>query len=83
MPADRCDLDHNIAFHKGGPTSVDNLAPLCRRHHNHKSTGHWQLNRTDDTIHWTSTHTGRQYTTTQTRYQPTPTRASTTLTAAD
>jgi len=30
MPADRCDLDHNLAFHKGGPTSICNLAPLCR-----------------------------------------------------
>jgi hypothetical protein len=68
MPANRCDLDHNQPFNNGGPTSADNLAPLCRRHHNHKTHGQWQLNRHDDTIVWTSRHTGRTYTTEPTRY---------------
>ena len=72
MPADRCDLDHNTPYANGGPTSVDNLAPLCRRHHNGKTRGHWNLNRNDDTITWTSNRTGRSYTTTPTRYEPTP-----------
>ena len=31
MPADRCDLDHNHLYHKGGATEVANLAPLCRK----------------------------------------------------
>ena len=73
MPADRCDLDHNHPYHQGGPTSVDNLAPLCRRHHNHKTHGHWDLRRNDDDIVWTSKRTGRSYTTTPTHYQPAPT----------
>jgi hypothetical protein len=73
MPAERCDLDHNQAFHKGGPTTVANLAPLCRRHHNGKSRGHWSLERDGDAIRWTSTHTAHSYTTTATHYQPTPT----------
>jgi hypothetical protein len=68
MPSDRCDLDHNQPFGKGGPTTADNLAPLCRRHHNHKTHGHWDLRRDDDRIEWTSTLTGRSYTTTPTRY---------------
>ena len=79
MPAERCDLDHNQPFHKGGPTAVTNLAPLCRRHHNGKSHGQWNLQRhADDTIRWTSNLTGRSYTTTPTRYEPTPTAATAT-----
>jgi Domain of unknown function (DUF222) len=31
MPANRCDLDHNQPFDNDGPTSPDNLAPLCRK----------------------------------------------------
>jgi hypothetical protein len=73
MPADRCDLDHNRPYDKGGRTTEANLAPLCRRHHNGKSFGHWQLRRDGDAIHWTSTTTGRKYTTAATRYQPAPT----------
>ncbi len=72
MPAERCDLDHGLAFHKGGKTCVGNLAPLCRRHHNAKSFGHWQLNRHGENIRWISTLTGRSYTTTGTRYEPAP-----------
>ncbi|QGG42637.1 HNH endonuclease signature motif containing protein [Aeromicrobium yanjiei] len=42
VPSGRCDLDHRIA-HPVGPTSGDNMGPLCRRHHNLKSHGllHW------------------------------------------
>jgi Domain of unknown function (DUF222)/HNH endonuclease len=71
MPAERCDLDHAIPFHKGGPTSVDNLGPLCRTHHNRKSFGDWILNRHGDTITWSSEHTGRTYNTGPTRYPTT------------
>jgi len=35
-PADRCDLDHDTPWPRG-PTQVANLAPRCRRHHNHKT----------------------------------------------
>ena len=82
MPAERCDLDHNQPFHKGGATAVSNLAPLCRRHHNGKSHGQWNLQRDGDAIRWTSTHTGRTYTTTATRYEPTPTTTAATANAA-
>jgi hypothetical protein len=33
MPASRCDIDHNIAWHEGGDTAVWNVAPLCKGHH--------------------------------------------------
>lgn len=35
--ARRCDLDHVVPHHEGGPTSSDNLAALCRRHHRLKT----------------------------------------------
>ncbi len=37
-PAAACDLDHEIP-HPRGPTSGDNLQPLCRRHHRLKTHG--------------------------------------------
>jgi hypothetical protein len=41
--ATRCDLDHTVAFHKGGPTCFCNLAPLCRHHHKLKQNPQWHL----------------------------------------
>jgi len=38
VPAGRCDQDHRIP-HPEGPTSADNLGPLCRRHHAMKGHG--------------------------------------------
>ena len=35
-PATECDLDHEQP-HPRGPTSADNLRPLCRRHHRMKT----------------------------------------------
>lgn len=32
-PATRCDIDHQHDHARGGPTSLDNLAHLCRAHH--------------------------------------------------
>lgn len=33
---DRCDVDHVIDWDQGGPTDLDNLRLLCRRHHRHR-----------------------------------------------
>jgi hypothetical protein len=41
--ATRCDLDHTVAFHKGGPTCSCNLSPLCRHHHKLKQNPQWHL----------------------------------------
>lgn len=37
VPAHRCQLDHRVNYHEGGPTSSDNLASLCQHHHNIKT----------------------------------------------
>ena len=37
-PADKCDIDHRSPW-PDGPTSGENLWPLCRRHHNMKGHG--------------------------------------------
>jgi hypothetical protein len=37
------DVDHTIAWEHGGPTSVDNLAHLCRRHHTLKHATAWSV----------------------------------------
>ncbi|MGI8823239.1 MAG: HNH endonuclease signature motif containing protein [Acidimicrobiia bacterium] len=42
IPAAGCDLDHRIPWSQGGPTSNDNLTPLCRHDHRirHQTDGH-------------------------------------------
>jgi len=42
-PATRSDLDHNHPWARGGPTTTDNLGPLCPRHHTAKDQGGWTL----------------------------------------
>ena len=60
QPAWRCDLDHRDPYDHdhpdlGGPTSTDNLDPLCRRHHLMKHHTDWTPRRhPDGTISWTS-----------------------------
>lgn len=39
-PADSCDLEHAVAW-PAGPTSSANQAPMCRRHHRHKTHHGW------------------------------------------
>jgi hypothetical protein len=69
MPAERCDLDHVVPFdhdrpEAGGPTTPENLIPLCRAHHRAKTAGTWQVTRDTDSeqLTWTSP-TGKRYTT--------------------
>jgi hypothetical protein len=42
-PAAWTDLHHVVARHEGGPTTVDNLVALCRRHHTLVTTRRWRL----------------------------------------
>ncbi|UUZ57737.1 HNH endonuclease signature motif containing protein [Nocardioides sp. B-3] len=64
--ARRCDLDHVVPFDhdapdRGGTTSTDNLAALCRRHHRLKTKGRWSYAMTEPgRFVWTSPH-GHQY----------------------
>ena len=39
------DLDHIVPYGRGGPTSSENLAPLCRAHHRAKTSGNWSYSR--------------------------------------
>ena len=56
-PARACDADHVIPHNKGGPTTDDNLAPLCRRHHRLKTKTPWTYHTLDTgTWLWTDPH---------------------------
>ncbi|RNM13032.1 HNH endonuclease signature motif containing protein, partial [Nocardioides pocheonensis] len=46
-PARGCDKDHVVPWEHGGPTSSDNLAALCRRHHRLKTHGGWTYTRVE------------------------------------
>ncbi|HWB67133.1 MAG TPA: DUF222 domain-containing protein [Mycobacteriales bacterium] len=48
VPAPRCDLDHAVAWERGGRTDRDNLGPFDRRSHRAKTHGDWQVHR--DTV---------------------------------
>lgn len=66
-PAEFCDIDHTIPWHRGGPTHPSNLAALCRAHHLLKTfwsgeNGWAEQQYSDGTIVWTSP-AGRVYTT--------------------
>jgi hypothetical protein len=41
--ASRCDIDHATDYADGGPTTIANTGALCRRHHNRKTHGGWQI----------------------------------------
>ncbi len=61
QPTRRCDIDHTIARVHDGPTALDNLAHLCRRHHVLKHHSAWRVRqRPDGVMEWTSP-TGRVY----------------------
>ena len=63
VPADRCDLDHDLPWAHGGATCAANLSAKSRRAHGHKTRGQWTTQQlADGTILWT-TGTGRQYVT--------------------
>jgi len=66
-PSTHCDLDHREEYDRtgngtGGATSVDNLGPLCRYHHNAKTHGGWAWTVQPSTgaVTWTSP-TGHSY----------------------
>ena len=62
VPAERCDLDHDIPW-PSGPTAIGNLSRKHRRHHNHKTRGTWTATTGDDgAITW-RTRAKRRYVT--------------------
>ena len=60
-PARTADLDHVVAWARGGHTSAANLHALCSRHHHLKHEGGWRVQRRPDgTTIWSSP-TGHRY----------------------
>ncbi|MFD2079798.1 HNH endonuclease signature motif containing protein [Actinopolymorpha cephalotaxi] len=60
-PAATCHLDHNTEYADGGETSVDNIAPLCARHHKAKTERDWKLKQTGPGEHTLTDPFGRKY----------------------
>jgi hypothetical protein len=54
VPAHRCEIDHRIPWHLGGPTFIDNLYCLCKRHHRAKDEAGYTYRRGPQGIEWTS-----------------------------
>ncbi len=46
--ADRCQIDHAVAWDDGGGTGPPNLGALCTRHHQLKTHGGWTITSTED-----------------------------------
>ena len=63
MPSGDCDLDHTIAVIDGGPTTENNLAPLCRHHHRAKHQAPWKPRRLPNGDHQFTSPLGHAYTT--------------------
>ncbi len=59
-PARICDNDH-VEAAPDGPTTVENGAPLCRRHHRVKTHGRWRLRQPLNGIFLWVSPTGRIY----------------------
>ncbi len=57
-PVHSTDCDHIVPYGSGGPTSTDNLAPLCRRHHRLKTHAGWRyrVHPHPGSYLWTSPH---------------------------
>jgi hypothetical protein len=67
-PAARCDLDHTVAWDKGGLTCECGISPLCRHHHRCKQAQGWQLTQPEPgVLKWRTPH-GRTFTTTPSEY---------------
>jgi hypothetical protein len=64
VPAERCDLDHTLAFHtEDGETTAGNLVVLCRHHHRLKHETDWSYAaQPNGDVVWTAP-SGRSYTT--------------------
>ncbi|RLK52579.1 HNH endonuclease signature motif containing protein [Microbacterium telephonicum] len=59
--ASRCEIDHTIDHHLGGPTTLGNLAHLCQRHHSMKQFTRWRVRQhPGGVLEWTSP-LGRTY----------------------
>ncbi len=63
IPAAECDLDHRQPWAHGGPTTTDNLAPLCRHHHQTRHHSNWTHQPLPNGDHQWTSQLGHTYTT--------------------
>ena len=68
QPAWQTDLDHTIAYDKGGPTCPCNLGPACRTHHQVKQRPGWRLEQPVPGVFRWATPAGRYYVVTPDAY---------------
>jgi hypothetical protein len=59
-PAYRCEIDHVRDWAKHGPTLVQNLCLLCKRHHRAKHVGGFKIQRFSHGVRWRTPH-GHHY----------------------
>src|SRR5439155_20217932 len=64
QPAHHADIDHTRDWAHGGPTTISNMAVLCRRHHRMKHQGGWLLHHTASGILFWTSPLGKVYVTT-------------------
>ncbi len=70
VSAHRCEIDHRIPWQHGGPTLIDNLFCLCKRHHRAKDEAGYVYHPTPDGTDWNTPY-GHRYTTQRaTRHHP-------------
>ena len=83
----KADADHVIPYAKGGATSSDNIAPLCRRHHRLKTHSTWRYTMLEPgTFLWSRPRLpvpARPHRDPRRQPRPTPIRRSTGPVAAD
>lgn len=48
VPFSQCRIHHIVWWSKGGPTTLDNMLPLCSQHHHLVHEGGWDLSMTPD-----------------------------------
>ena len=78
VPADRCDVDHEVRW-PSGTTTVRNLKSRHRRHHNHKTRGTWKARPgPGGATRWTTV-SGRDYLSHRFRYDDPLSRPVTTV----
>lgn len=63
VPATDCDLDHRTPWAEGGPTSLDNLVPLCQHDHHIRHRTGWTHQPLPDGDHQWTSRLGHTYTT--------------------
>ena len=77
VPFHRCEIHHIVPWERGGPTDLDNLIPLCSRHHHQVHDLAWKLRLEPDRTLVITQPDGTEYTRTRPYLAPYQARAGT------